>query len=131
MRAKPFVSLTVVCSLLSLTMAQSTPSQLPATQNQAPVSSSSTLIASVKGFVLEDGTPIKLRLNRNVSSADAHIGEGVDFEVLEEIGINGVTVIPKGSLALGTVTEAQPKRRMARGGKLDMNLDNVRLADGE
>jgi hypothetical protein len=88
-------------------------------------------LASTKGFVLEDGTPVKLRLNRNVSSADAHVGEGVDFEVLEEVVVNGVAVVPKASLALGTVTEAQPKRRMARGGKLDMNLDNVRLADGE
>ena len=86
---------------------------------------------SAKGFVLEDGIPVKLRLNRNVSSADAQVGEGVDFEVLEEVSINGVAVIPKGGLARGTVTEAQAKRRMARGGKLDMNLDSVRLVDGE
>ena len=85
---------------------------------------------SVEGFVLQDGTPIKLRLNRNVSSSDARVGEGVDFEVLEGISVNGVEVIAKGGLALGTVTEAQPKRRMARGGKLDMNIDSVRLADG-
>ena len=30
-----------------------------------------------------------------------------------------------------TVTDAQPKRRMRRGGKLDVNIDDVRLADGE
>jgi hypothetical protein len=81
--------------------------------------------------VLEDGTPVKLRLNRNVSSADARVGDGVDFEVLDEVSVNGVLVIPKGGLALGTVTEAQAKRRMARGGKLDMNVDSVRLSDGE
>jgi hypothetical protein len=121
----------MVCSLLPSSVGQSSPPQPQATQGQQIPSPSSTSITSVKGFVLEDGTPIKLRLNRNVSSADAQVGDGVDFEVLEEIVVNGVTVIPKGSLALGTVTEAQPKRRMARGGKLDMNLDNVRLADGE
>jgi len=32
---------------------------------------------------------------------------------------------------MATVTEAQAKRRMARGGKLDVNIDDVRLADGE
>lgn len=37
------------------------------------------------GLVLEDGTPIKLRIGRTVSSADAQVGETVDFEVLEEI----------------------------------------------
>ena len=91
----------------------------------------SSAVTSAKGFVLEDGTPVKLRLSRNVSSADARVGDGVDFDVLEEVSVNGVLVIPKAGLALGTVTEAQAKRRMARGGKLDMNVDSVRLADGE
>jgi hypothetical protein len=83
------------------------------------------------GFHLEDGTPVKLRLQRTLSSADARVDDRVDFDVLEEIRLKDVVVIPKGSVAWGTVTEAQPKRRMARGGKLDVNIDSVRLADGE
>jgi membrane-associated protease RseP (regulator of RpoE activity) len=81
--------------------------------------------------VLQDGTPVRLRLNHNVSSADATVGESVDFEVLDEVNINGAAVIPKSSTAIGTVTEAVPKRRMARGGKLEIVLDYVRLGDTE
>lgn len=55
----------------------------------------------------------------------------VDFDVLEDVMVGNLVVIPKGSVAWGTVTEAQPKRRMGRGGKLAMNIDAVRLADGE
>jgi len=40
-------------------------------------------------------------------------------------------VVPKGGIAWGTVTDAQPKRRMGRGGKLDVHIDSVRLTDGE
>ena len=40
-------------------------------------------------------------------------------------------VIPKGGLAFATVTEAQAKRRMARGGKLDINIDYMKLVSGE
>ena len=80
---------------------------------------------------LEDGTPVKLRLQRTISSGDAHINDNVDFDVLEEVKVNGTVVIPKGSVALGTVTAAQSKRRMARGGKLDINIDSVRMANGE
>jgi hypothetical protein len=87
--------------------------------------------SSPKGFTLEDGTPVKLRTNRTISSSDATVGETVDFEVLEDVLVNNVVVIPKGGMAFATVTEAQAKRRMARGGKLDINIDNVRLADGE
>lgn len=86
---------------------------------------------STKGFVLEDGTPVKLRINRTVSSADAHVGDTVDFEVLEDVAVNGTLVIPKGGLAFATVTEAQSKRRMARGGKLDINIDYVKLLSSE
>jgi hypothetical protein len=82
-------------------------------------------------FGLEDGTPIKLRINRTISSADAQVNETVDFEILEEVKVNNVIVVPRGGMAWGTVTEAQPKRRMGRAGKLDVNIDDVRLASGE
>jgi hypothetical protein len=88
-----------------------------------------TNVTSAKGFVLEDATPIRLRFNRTVSSADAHVGDTVDFEVLQDLSVNNTLVIRKGGLAFGTVTEAQPKRRMARGGKLEINIDYVKLAD--
>ncbi|HET9307302.1 MAG TPA: PEGA domain-containing protein [Candidatus Sulfotelmatobacter sp.] len=74
---------------------------------------------------------MKLRINRTVSSADAHVGDTVDFEVLEDISVNGTLVVPKGGLAFATVTEAQAKRRMARGGKLDINIDYVKLASSD
>lgn len=96
---------------------------------EPPVTGSN--FTSAKGFVLEDGTPVKMRINRTVSSADAHVGDTIDFEVLEDVSVNGTLVIPKGGLAFATVTEAQPKRRMARGGKLDINIDYVKLVSSE
>jgi hypothetical protein len=124
---------------LSWTLAaQSGASQTPAastTQQSAqpavPEQSTQTNFTSKKGFVLEDETPVRLRLNRTISSADAHAGDTVDFETLDDITVNGTLVIPKGALAFATVTEAQAKRRMARGGKLDMNIDYVKLVSGE
>jgi PEGA domain len=38
---------------------------------------------------------------------------------------------PKGGVAFATVTEAQAKRRMARRGKLDINIDYAKLVDSE
>lgn len=84
-----------------------------------------------KDWVLHEGTPIRLRLMRTVSSATAQEGENVDFETLDDISVNGVTVIPRNSTALATVTAAESKKRMGRGGKLGMNIDYVRLPSGE
>lgn len=82
-------------------------------------------------FGLEDGTPIKLRMTRTISSADAKVDDKIDFEVLEETKVDELLVIPRGGIAWGTVTEAQPKRRMGRAGKLNVNIDSVRLVTGE
>jgi hypothetical protein len=90
-----------------------------------------TDFTSKKGLVLEDETPVRLRLNRTISSADAHVGDTLDFETLDEITVNGTPVIAKGGLAFATVTAAQAKRRMARGGKLDINIDYVKLVSGD
>ena len=59
------------------------------------------------------------------------MGDNVDFETLDDVKAGAVVVIPKGSAAMATITEAVPKRRMARGGKLGMNIDYVRLPSGE
>ncbi len=108
------------------------PSQQQTTQPPAKDQVATTSnFTSAKGFVLEDGTPVRLRLNRTISSADAHVGDTVDFEVVEDISVNGTLVIPKSGLAFATVTEAQSKRRMARGGKLDINIDYVKLVSSE
>jgi hypothetical protein len=111
----------ILCSLLLVFQTAA----FSVAEGQQPVASES------RPFVLEDGTPIKLRLSQTVSSADAHVNDRVEFEVLEDVLVGDVVVIPKGAAALGTVTEAQPKRRMARGGKLEIVMDSVRLVDGQ
>lgn len=80
---------------------------------------------------LEDGTVVKIRLTKDISSATAQDNDRVDFVVLEDVKVAGLVVIPKGSVAWGTVTKAQAKRRVGRGGKLDVTIDSVRLADGD
>jgi hypothetical protein len=84
-----------------------------------------------KDWILHEGTPVRMRITRTVSSATIHEGDNVDFETLDDIIVNGVTVIPRNSMAMATVTAAHSKKRMGRGGKLDMNIDYVRMPTGE
>lgn len=129
--SKRTMCLAVVCLYSVTTLAQSAvPSANTSTQSQTPAATAVPKPA-MQGFGLEDGTPVRMRTARTISSADAHAGDTLDFEVLEEIRVKGLLMIPKGGIAWGTVTEAEPKRRMARGGKLNVNIDSVRLVDGE
>jgi hypothetical protein len=124
--------------LLSVCLSFAVPFTLPGSplqqeskQAEVQQQSSSPVVKPPLAFGLEDGTPVKLRTNRTVSSADAHVNDTLDFEVLEEVKVHDVIVIPRGGIAWGTITEAQPKRRMGREGKLNINIDDVKLTSGE
>jgi len=118
--------------LLTQLLAGQTGNQTPTPSSQEATQPADTSnFTSAKGFVLEDGTPVKLRINRTISSDDSKQGDTVDFEVLQDISVNGTLVIQKGGLAYATVTEAQAKRRMGRAGKLDINIDYVKMLTGD
>ena len=82
-------------------------------------------------LILPNGTPIRLKLSKMISSASAHGGELVDLEVLEEVTVEGLTVIRKGAAATGMVKEAEPKKRFGHGGKLGFLVYSVRLSNDE
>ena len=96
------------------------PAQSPAPATKAPAA-----------FGLAEDTPVRIKIARTMTSKDAKVDERVDFEVLEDVKVGELLVIERGAMAIATVTEAHPKRRMGRAGKLKMNIDYVRLASGE
>jgi hypothetical protein len=70
------------CASVAQSAASRTPAASTALQTAHPVvqeQATRTDFTSKKGFVLEDGTPVRLRLNRTISSADAHVGDTVDL----------------------------------------------------
>jgi hypothetical protein len=104
---------------------------VPLSHAQQPAPRPPAASSASNQLALDKGTPVKLRLKRDLSSADAKEGDTIDFEVVEEVKVGDVVVIPKGSPAVGSVTDVQAARRMGRGGKLDIQIDSVTLGDGE
>jgi len=60
-------------------------------------------------WILHEGTPVRMRIMRTVSSVDAHDGDKADFQTLDDISVGDVVVIPKNSTAIATVTVADPR----------------------
>ena len=132
----------VVCPLvLTLGMGDLASAQVSANQTavpaQAPVPPAPAApVSPVAGTppapnTLLDGTAVKLRLSETISSSNTKTGQQIPFEVVEDVVVQGVTVLAKGAPALASVTDASKKKSMGRGGKLDVNVDSARLADGE
>ena len=125
-------ALVVFCLALSSSAIsqQKTTTNDPKT-GQVPISTPATAPKPPLVFGLAEDTPVRIRLARTMSSKDARVDERVDFEVFEDIKVGNVVVVERGAMAIATVTEAHPKRRMGRAGKLNINIDYVRLANGE
>ena len=132
------LTLALVCLLAAgdPAFSQQTPAQTekpvtPSAPSQAVAPSAAQPSEPPAPNTLLDGTAIKLRLAETISSETAKTGQQVPFEVVEEVDVQGVPVVLKGASALATLTNAEPKKRMGRGGKLDVNVDSARLVDGE
>jgi len=87
--------------------------------------------APPREIILVRQTPVHLRLGRELSSATAHVGDEVNFEVSQDVIVGGITVIAKGAPGFGAVTEAEPKKRMGKAGKLNVAVNSVVLANNE
>jgi hypothetical protein len=110
--------------------------QQAAAPQAAPAANSSAAAVAVKHtpdgrLVLEDSTPIRMRTRRNLSSADCKVNDQVDFEVLDPVVLDGITVISQGGMAMGKVTEAEHKKSMGRAGKLNIVIESVKMTNGE
>jgi hypothetical protein len=99
------------------------PAKTPVPPSNAP--------ASAQFLVLLDSTPVRMKLGRALSSADAQVGDEVDLEVSEDVVVDGLLVIAKGAIAAGVVNEAEPKKALGRGGKLGVLVRSVRLANNQ
>lgn len=134
---KSFVVCVLVLTLVTGNVAPAQVAPAPVSQNAVPaVPVKASDSAKVPGApptpnTLLDGTAVKLRLAETISSATAKTGQQIPFEVTEDVLVQGIVVLPKGSQAVATVTDAATKKSMGRGGKLDVNVDSARLTDGE
>jgi hypothetical protein len=81
-------------------------------------------------LALHDATPIRMRLTRGLTFNNVKPLDHVDFEILDDLRIDGILVIARGARAAATITQAEPKTRMGRGGKLGVSLDSIPLSNG-
>jgi hypothetical protein len=82
-------------------------------------------------LALEEGTPVTLEFQRDLSGSSAHAGDKIDFKVADPIVVKGLLVVPKDGLAWGTIEKSKGGRNLARSGQLKISIEGMSLADGE
>ena len=81
--------------------------------------------------VIKAGTAIRLRLLQEVSSKTARVGERIYLELMEDIKLDGKTIIPLGTPAYGEVTKVDKKGMFGKSGKVGTRLVALKFNDQE
>lgn len=88
-------------------------------------------IATAGNAVLRVGTEVPLRLSEELTTKGKtlRVGSRFHLEVAEQVVVNGVTVIPVGSPAVGEITDVHNKGMWGKSGKLTARVLYV-IANG-
>jgi hypothetical protein len=107
---------------------------LAASASAVSVSSSAQTSAPIvigaepdKSNTLLAGTTVRLRTLSALNSNDSKVGQIFDIETSEDVLLNGIIVIPRGTRGRGEVTFAKKKGMWGKSGKLETRLLSVRL----
>jgi len=82
-------------------------------------------------ITVPDGTEVEVELKNNLSGEDAKLGDKVDFTVVRDVQVNGVTVIQKGASATARITAAKKAGHWGKTGKLEWAMNDVQTISGE
>jgi hypothetical protein len=71
------------------------------------------------------GTEIPVRLDQDLGSKISQPGDSFSATVAENVDLNGITVVPRGARAEGTVVDARPLGKFKGGAALALKLQRV------
>lgn len=83
---------------------------------------------SSAGVVVPAHTEIQFRLDEEIASNRAQVGQSVPVSVVRDVVVDGVVLIPRGSAGHGVVTGRTGKGAFGKSGKLDIELRTVDVA---
>ena len=94
----------------------------------APVTPSVPIPPPPTVVALRNGSHVKVRLMKELSSETAKMGDRVEFEVVDDVTVDGHVVIRQGSIALGKITQAT-SQHLTRSGKIEFSIDSVKAVN--
>jgi hypothetical protein len=72
--------------------------------------------------VLRQGTPVPMKTLAPLSSKRARQGQRFDLEVVEDVRVDGMLVIPRGTHGVGEVSRVVTKGVMGKAGKIEVRV---------
>jgi hypothetical protein len=81
-------------------------------------------------YTLNSGQVIRVRLNENITSETARVGDQFTTTVVDPVYAGGLEVIPAGSTIVGQVRNVKRSSRQSKAGTIDVHFVSLRLPTG-
>ena len=82
-------------------------------------------IAKFREYVVPDGTTLKLNLQTEASSETSRVDETVEATLIDAVRVDGVEVVPAGSVVRGRVTDATSAGKVKGRASLALHFETV------
>jgi len=117
---------TTVAPASTTTATDTTTAATTAAASTNSTTTSATAVASTKHAYIPGKTRIVIALLNTIDSKTAHTGDTINFKTLDNVKINGVIVIPAGTIANGKITKAASAGSFGKGGKLEFSVTSIK-----
>lgn len=107
---------------------------LPATPVMVSESRTATepqLVTRMNTYEIPVGTPIRIRLNQQISTDTNQVGDEFRARVSQPVMVNGKTLVPKDSVLNGRIMRLSEPRRIAGRPSIDLRPDYITFPDGK
>lgn len=124
-----FILLALIASTFVPALAQT--GRRPVLRRRAPVRKVVTpAVPATVYYNVKSGQVIRVRMNQNISSETARVGDQFATTVVDPVYASGVEVIPAGSEIIGRVTSVDRASRKSKAGTLGVHFVSLRLPTG-
>ena len=89
------------------------------------------IAAPAQEAVIRSGTPVPLKMREELTTKGKklRVGQRFNLETAENMTLNGVTVVPAGTPAMGEITEVRNKGMWGKSGHITARVLSMRVGD--
>jgi hypothetical protein len=85
-------------------------------------------MAKFREITVPEGTVLSARLDASIGSDTSHVGDQVEATLMEAVRVDGVEILPTGSVVTGVVTMADPAGKVSGRAGLAVRFQSVSIA---
>ncbi|MBK8565992.1 MAG: hypothetical protein IPN76_22285 [Saprospiraceae bacterium] len=90
-----------------------------------------TLLIDGREFTLRAGTAIVFEAAQTYNAKNLNVGQTVTVRVKYNVVVSKQTLIPAGAIGMATISEIRKPKGFGRGGKMEIQVQNVQAVDGQ